>query len=284
MREKFMFKKQIFSIVSFLIFLSFFFDLEVARPETECRDTKTSFDIRKGVDDLKTGVYRSPDDEKRRKQIVKNTYSWIKQLFGNTSGEKAVNSAREIFPSISDHVNIPWEHRLRSRFEHKDKILRANKLSWETHQDDLLLVQIDYLSFLYRKKGYILSAPPQIYLKKNRSNNVISFDLTTWKYAGLNPTIYTIHGFAHHDGVVCPDVLVSAGPVGSGNHVYLVQMHYNKLAQCWEKVWEFGAGHVVNVEYPENNGELTITYLVDKWRGDKETVFFHLKWGGQPDR
>ncbi len=56
-------------------------------------------------------------------------------------------------------------------------------------------------------------------------------------------------------------------------------MHYDKNANRWKILWEDKRTHVVNVEYPEDNGKLFVTYLEDKWKPETETELFQLKWG-----
>lgn len=254
----------------------------IANSETAYQHTGMSFDIQKAIDELKTGIYSSPEDEKRRKLIIKKIHSWIMWEFSVSSHKKAIKPFQKRSSSISGKENITWNERMHFRFENRNKILIINELSWKNEKVDLLTIQIDYISYYYRKEGYPTSAPPQLYLRSDKSN-IVKADLSDWIDSGLLPAIYTIHGFIHYSEEVCPDVLISTGPAGSGNFVYFYQMHYDKLSQRWKNVWKFGAGHIVNVEYPENNGNLAVTFLVDKWKGEKDTIFFQLKWGEQPD-
>lgn len=283
MKYKSMVKEPKFYLFIFFILLGSFLSFEVMRAETASLDTEKPIDIQSAIDELRKRVHYDLEENKRRKLIVNDIYSWIRHEFVVSSGKKAVTSSRKTFPLISDQRDIQWKKRSHFRYKNIDKTLLIDELSWKTQEDDLLITQIDYMTFLLDKK-YMRSAPPQIFLKKKLSDKIIIYDLNDWKYSGLGSTFYTVHGFVHRDGVVCPDVLISMGPVGSGSFVYFVQMHYDNLMQHWVKVWEFWHSYIINVEYPDKNGKLSATYIVDKYKGNEtNTIFFQLKWGEQPD-
>ncbi len=277
--------KELIKRKAFFVFsiLTFFLCHEFLLTETLSQETEGFFDVQKTLNELEKRVYSDTKEEKKRRQIVKNVYSLIKHEFtSSTKATSAVKQFKKSIPSMPERRKTTWKERLSSRFEVKDTQFVINTMSWKSMQYDLLVVQIDYTSYLYRETGHPASAAPMICLKSTDSAKVIFADLSTWLKSGFLPSTYTINGLIHQNGVECPDVLISTGPTGSGYFVYFYQMHYDKLDRQWKMVWKDKRAYITNVEYPKDNGEIFVSYIIDKYKSpETTTTLFELKWEGR---
>jgi hypothetical protein len=230
------------------------------------------------IEQLKAVSKNNPrENEKSRKVVVDMVYALIENKIKQISITDFVFTNKEALSVIPRLKESPWKQRLYQHAKKINEIIVCNLMTWEHEQEELLVLQIDYQSFLLQKQGYRSSTPPRIYYKKNDHINKVN--LSSWKYSNLGATIYTIHGFIGGDLGKCPDVLISAGPVGSGKFIYFVQMHFDVNSKKWKPIWQTGFAHVVDVNFSANNDGLDIIYLADKFSGITKKIHYSLKMG-----
>lgn len=150
---------------------------------------------------------------------------------------------------------------------------------WRSDTSFVLYFGVDYVSRILGAEGYVTSAPPLLLFRNG--GKTIRFNFSSEKYADLDG-MTVMHMFVPGEREEAPDVVVSTGPVGSGNFIYFTQLHFDRIGQTWVKVWDdfvSGASSIRTIHELQQ-----IKARVDPDRTDPiyQNVTIRLHWGRKP--
>ncbi|MBA4148848.1 MAG: hypothetical protein H0X66_12100 [Verrucomicrobia bacterium] len=204
-------------------------------------------------------------------------YHWAAEQLKEHAAENVLDSLSRYIAIATNDASLRWDDRL--AFQNTNTSPKIAAASWISKDKEVLILRLDIPDNMLRTPSYMVSGPP--FLMAKHSKTISSY---SWPDPGFSTTaasMRSFHGFIFStDRSEWPDVLYSEGPVGSGNFVYLVQLHYRKEQQTWVPVWQYNRAHVSDVEF-KNPNEIRVSYYADKFLGPEETHSIKLIWGGK---
>lgn len=202
-------------------------------------------------------------------------YAWV-------SEEIKQQSPNAILKALSSHILIDtnehlvkWETRI--NFLDTNIAPRIAALLWKSGSKELLCMKLDLPEETLRIPGYSVSYGGIIIAKEKDAT--VQFKFPDGGISTATRPIFCFLGLlAGSDGSQWPDIIYSEGPAGSGNFIYLHQIHYSEEKKTWEVVWNTNRAHASAVRflYPQ---EVQIEFFRDKFIGPKDTNSILLHWG-----
>lgn len=209
--------------------------------------------------------------------VTHELYSWIKNEYKNRPATQIADALGTCLLIRTNEISTNWKAFV--EFQNTNTAPCMAALLWKNGSNEIFCLQLSLPERKLRKAPYSVNQGAVI-LTKN-GNSVVEFDIPQKGIFETLPSICCFHGFLPTlDESRWPDIIYSEGPEGSGNFIYLYQLHYLAEKRKWKIVWRASRPHVASVRYLYPK-EVQIDYFQDKFIGPKVTYSYSLYWGMQ---
>jgi len=186
---------------------------------------------------------------------------WVSSKMILHTGKDILEVLAKEMPVSTNESTLNWSQRLNDQNHGQNPRIVA--IQWSNGTKEVLGIRIDSVENESRYPGYFVSALP--FLLARDGTNVSIYFLEDSRYKFLGANAYTFQGLVKQNKPgEFPDILLTAGPVGSGGYVYWIQLHPD-VNQGWKLSWEYSCPYVSNIDYRPEANTLIVEYHPDRF-------------------